>query len=90
MSARIDEATATFLDAAADDLQRQAGLAGIVEGIGADTSDDAVTLVATIRVGDDLLNVRGSGDSLLTAYASLTREIPGPMLATAFRALVAS
>jgi hypothetical protein len=90
MSARIDEATATFLEAAADDLQRQAGLAGIVEGIAAETSDGAVALVATIRIRDDLFRVRGSGDSLLTAYASLTRAIPEAMLASAFRALVAS
>lgn len=90
MSARIDEATASFLDAAADDLQRQAGLAGIVERISAETVGDVVTLVASIRVGDDLFEVRGSGDSLLSAYASLTRALPEPMLASAFRALVAS
>lgn len=90
MSPRIDEATTTFLDAAADDLQRQAGRAGIVEGISTETIGDVVTLIATIRVGDDLFEVHGSGDSLLTAYASLTRAIPEVMLASAFRALVAS
>jgi hypothetical protein len=90
MSARLDEATATFLEAAADDLQRQAGLAGIVERISTEAIGDGVSLMATIRVGDDLFEVRGSGDSLLTAYASLMRALPEPMLASAFRALVAS
>ncbi|HSI99717.1 MAG TPA: hypothetical protein VLA59_04970, partial [Patescibacteria group bacterium] len=47
-SPRVDEATATFLDAAADDLQRQAGLAGIVERITAETARDEVALIATI------------------------------------------
>jgi hypothetical protein len=90
VSAPIDAATATFLDALVDDLQRQAGRAGIIEGIEAETAGDAVNLVATIRVGDDLLKVRGSGDGPLSAYASLTRALPEPMLASAFRAVVTS
>lgn len=90
MCARIAEATAAFLDTAAGDLQRQAGVAGIVERLDAETAGDVVTLVATIRVGGERIQVRGSGDSLLTAYAGLTRATAEPMLASAFRGLVAS
>jgi hypothetical protein len=90
MSARIDEATAAFLEAAADDLQRQTRRAGVVERITAQTTGNAVTLVAMIRVGEASYEARGSGDSVLTAYASLTRAIPEVMLASAFRAVLAS
>ena len=90
MSARIDEATATFLDAAAADLQRQAGRAGIVEHIVAEPAGELVTLVATFRTEVERIEVRGSGDSLLTAYASLIRALPEVTLSSAFRALVLS
>ena len=90
MSGRIDEGTASFLGAAADDLQRQVGRAGLVERITAETGSDVVTLIASMRVGTERIEVRGSGDSLLTAYASLTRTTAEPILAAAFRTLVAS
>lgn len=89
MSALIDTATTGFLEAAADDLQRQAGTAGVVEHIAAETSAGTVTLVATIRVGTDVIEIPASGDSLLTAYANLTRRTAEPMLAAAFRAVLA-
>jgi hypothetical protein len=90
MNARIDDATARFLDSAAVDLQRQVRLIGTVERIGAETTDDGVTLVATICIGTDVFQVPASGDSLLTAYARLTRDVAEPMLASAFRGVLAS
>ena len=77
-----------FLDAAAIDLQRQVRIAGVVERIGAETDCDVVTLIATIRIGTEEIEVPASGDSLLTAYARLTRDVAEPMVASAFRALV--
>lgn len=90
MEAHVDSATNAFLDAGAIDLQRQVRGAGVVEGIGAETDRDVVTLVATIRIGTDVLQVPASGDSLLTAYARLTRAVAEPMVASAFRAVVES
>lgn len=90
MHAPIDDSTASFLEVAADDLQRQVRLAGVVERIGAKATDDGVILVATIRIGTDVIQVPALGDSLLTAYARLTRDVAEPMLASAFRGVLAS
>jgi hypothetical protein len=84
----IDEATASFLRNAADDLQRQLGLAGDLTSIALDDADGLVTLIATIRVGQRDLVFRGSGDSLVTAYAKLVPLPPEPLLIAAFRSLL--
>lgn len=84
----IDEATASFLRSAADDLQRQLGLAGDLTSIAIDDTDGRVTLVATVLVGPRQLEFRASGDSLITAYAKLVPETPEPILDAAFRNLL--
>lgn len=84
----IDEATATFLRFAADDLQRQLGVAGDLTSIALDDADGRVTLIATVRVGRHDLVFRGRGDSLVTAYAELLPVPPQAMLVAAFRELM--
>jgi hypothetical protein len=84
----IDEATAAFLRFAADDLQRQLGVAGDLTSIALDDADGRVTLIATVRVGRHALVFRGSGDSLVTAYAELLPVPPQALLVAAFRELM--
>ena len=81
----IDEATASFLRYAADDLQRQLGASGEVISIALDESAEPVRLVVRVRVGPRELEFRGSGDSLVTAYANIAAQPPEPVLAAAFR-----
>ena len=84
----IDESTASFLTRAADDLQRQLGLAGEVTALAIDGDDAPVTLIATIRVGRRELEFRGTGESLIAAYANLVSQPAEPVLAAAFRNLL--
>lgn len=79
-----DAATSAFLEAATDDLRRQLGIAGSVEGLTLEGSQSEVTLVAAIRVAGDELVIRGTGDSLVTAYTHLLLSIPQPVLESAF------
>lgn len=82
----IDEATSAFLERAAVDLQLGLRLVGVVEGIRVERSEPGtVVLVARIIVGTEVTEVRGSGDSLLTAYAALANDAPSPVLTAAFR-----
>jgi hypothetical protein len=81
----IDEATASFLRYAADDLQRQLGAAGEVTSIALDESTEPVALAVRVRVGARVLEFRGSGDSLVTAYATIVAQPPEAILAAAFR-----
>jgi hypothetical protein len=81
----IDEATASFLRYAAGDLQGQLGAAGEVMSIGLDESAEPVTLVVRVRVGPRELEFRGSGESLVTAYANIVAQPPEAVLAAAFR-----
>ena len=84
MFAPIDEATAQFLEAAADDLQLQLSIAGVVERIEARPRTSQVRIVATIRVGTKVAEVEGIGDSLVTAYADLRRRVAEPTLIAAY------
>ena len=84
----IDEATAAFLRFAADDLQRQLGMAGDLTSIALDDADGRVTLIATIRVGRRDMVFRGTGDSLVTAYAELVPVPSEALLVEAFRNLL--
>ena len=81
----IDEATSSFLRFAADDLQRQLGLAGDLTSIALDDAEGRVTLIVTIRVGERIIELRGTGDTLLTAYATLVPAAPESVLSAAFR-----
>ena len=83
MLSPIDEATAQFLETAADDLQRQLSIAGVIERIEARPRADHMWIVATIRVGTKTAEVEGIGDSLLTAYADLRRRVAEPTLIAA-------
>ncbi len=83
-----DEATARFLDTAADDLQRQIGSAGHVEKITLGADGPPMELVAHIRVAKRVVTMRGIGDNLVEAYGDLHRGSPVPMLLAAFDQLV--
>jgi hypothetical protein len=85
----VDDATQQFLDAAAANLQRQLRLAGTVEDLALeDSRAETVTLLARIRVGSETLELRCSGENLISAYAALTRVGPEPMLVSAYRQLL--
>jgi hypothetical protein len=83
-----DETTAQFLEAAADDLQRQVGAAGVVHEVTAHPSTGgSVTLVAGIGIGQRSYLIDGSGENLIAAYADLRRNEPELVLAAAYREL---
>ena len=81
----IDEPTSQFLAAAAEDLQRQLGIAGDVETIWVGRSPEGVVLRARIRVAEQEFEVDGSGETILLAHADLCRRVAEPTLVTAFR-----
>ena len=84
----IDDATTAFLRSAADDLQRQLGLAAAVDQLTVESLPDGVMLVAALRIGDRRVAIRGSGANLVAAYADLRLSVPEPVLATAFTQVV--
>ncbi len=86
----VSDATATFLAAAADDLQRQLRISGDVIGIRALGLPDGVTLIATVRVGRTAVELAGSGGNLVAAYGDLLGRTAEPVLAAAFRELVSA
>lgn len=86
----MNEATARFLRAAGDDLQRQLGSAGVVEDLTLERPASGVAIVATVRVGSQTVRFRGGGENLVTACAALTRSGAEPILSSAFRQLVNS
>ena len=86
----IDEATSAFLHSAVDDLQRQLGLAAAVDELTVEQLPHGVMLVATLRIGDRSVDIRGSGANLVAAYADLRLAIPQPVLVAAFSQLMES
>jgi hypothetical protein len=86
----IDEPTSQFLEAAADDLQRQLGIAGEVETIWLGRTPRGVGLRAHVRVAQRAIDVDGYGESILTAYADLRMRLAEPTLVAAFSQLVDS
>ena len=80
----IDDATSGFVRSAADDLQRQLGLAAAVDELTVEKLPHGVTLVAALRIGDRSVAIRGSGANLIAAYADLRLAVPEPVLAAAF------
>jgi hypothetical protein len=86
--APIDEPTSQFLETAADDLQRQLGIAGDVEMIWIGQSQLGVALQARIRVAERTIEVDGVGATVLEAHADLCRRVAEPTLMSAFRQLV--
>jgi hypothetical protein len=90
MSHSIDEATSAFLRSAADDMQRQIGVAAAVRTLALEQSGGGVTIIASIAVGTRTVEVRGSGESLVSAYADLRRSTAAGLLATLFAELVSA
>lgn len=84
----IDEPTSQFLEAVADDLQRQLGIAGDVDMMWIGESPLGVGLRARIRVAGRAIEVDGYGSTILDAHADLCRRVAEPTLVTAFRQLV--
>lgn len=81
-----NDATAAFLARAAVDLQQQLQGLGALELLSVEPAGSAaITLVARIRVSGEAAELRGSGDSLITAYADLANAAP---LAAAFHQIV--
>jgi hypothetical protein len=84
----IDDATSAFLQTAADDLQRQLGIAAAVEALTIEEVPDGVALVAALRIGHRSTEIRGGGANLVAAYADLRVAYSRPVLASAFAELV--
>ena len=80
----IDDATSAFLHSAADDLQRQLGLAAAVDQLTVEREAQGVTLVAALRIGDRSMAIRGTGANLVAAYADLRLATPERVLVAAF------
>ena len=79
MRASISEATATFLEAAGDDLQSQLGTSGTVVGMDADSAPDgSTTLVAAVRIGASTVEMIGTGDGPLPRMATCIDTWPNP------------
>jgi hypothetical protein len=87
MSHSIDEATSAFLRSAADDMQRQIGVAAAVRTLALEQSGGGVTIIASIAVGTRTVEVR---ESLVSAYADLRRSTAAGLLATLFAELVSA
>ena len=88
MPATIDDSTSQFLAAAADDLARQlTGVATVVE-VSVAKAPAGVSLVARIGLGDRVVEVTGSGENLVAAYADLRVRGAESTLAVAYRQLV--
>lgn len=81
----IDVASASFLESVADDLQRQLGASGTLVSIGLEETGNEFAILATVRVGHRTIELRGVGESILTAYADLGRAAPEPILVSAFQ-----
>ena len=84
----IDEPTSQFLEAAAEDLQRQLGIAGDIEMVWIGQPPLGVGLRARVRVAQRSVDVDGYGPTILEAHADLCRRVAEATLATAFRELV--
>ena len=86
----IDDATTVFLQSVADDLQRQLGIAALVEELTMEDDPDGVALVAALRIGARATAIRGRGANLVAAYADLRLAFPQLVLAAAFTELMES
>ena len=86
MSGQFNESTEALLEAFASDFQRQLGQAGVVERlVVGEAAGGEVMLTAQVRVAAQTVELRGTGDNVVAAYASLTRADPGLILASAYR-----
>ena len=87
MARRVSESTEALLDAFKDDFQRQLRRSAVVERLTvAEANDERVTLVATVRVATDQIELTGTGETVVAAYANLfTASEAEVVLASAYR-----
>lgn len=90
MSSTIDDATAQFLEAARDDLQRQLASIGAVDELSTKPGSAGVSLIARIRIGSRTTEAIGSGENLVVAYSDLRVQVAEPTLIASYRELVDS
>ncbi len=85
----IDASTATFLEALAEDLQRQLGMAGSVDDVSIEQlRDGGLAIRAAIRVPRDELVISGTGENILAAYADLRKSVSQSVLESAFARII--
>ncbi len=80
----IDAANASFLESVADDLQSHLGASGTLVSVRLDEVGRDFAILATVRVGDRTIELRGVGENIVTAYADLRRATPEAILVSAF------
>lgn len=84
MTGQISDATSGFLAAATSDLQRHVARTGAVEEVRVEQDAGVTTLIAAVRINTRTIDIRGSGENLLAAYAQLHRKAPESILAALF------
>ena len=84
----IDVANASFVEAGADDLQSQLGANGTLVSVRLEEVGREFAILATVRVGDRTIELRGVGDNILTAYGDLGRAAPQAILVSAFQQMM--
>ena len=84
----LDVATEAFLEAALWDFRRQLGRSAHLDTVRIELEGPTTVLVATIRIGRSIAELRGRGANVLEAYSDLCRGAPEPVLAMAFREYV--
>ena len=85
MQKSVSEATSAYLEAAAEDLQRQLRSAATIVGMRTGDAADQLTLVATLRIGESTFELFGAGDNLVDAYRDLLGHAPERILAATYR-----
>ena len=73
--ATIDATTEAFLEALADDLLRQLPRGISVGSLRVEEWETETALVARIVIGESSTEARGSGETVLMAYANLRRAV---------------
>ena len=84
----IDAANASIVETAADDLQSQLGASGTLVSVRLEQVGREFAILATVRVGDRTIELRGVGESIVTAYSDLRRAAPEAILVSAFEQLL--
>jgi len=80
----IDAANASLVETVADDLQSQLGTSGTLVGLRLEQVGREFAILATVRVGDRTIELRGVGENIVTAYADLRSAAPEAILVSAF------
>ena len=86
MASLTDAASEGFLEVARADLQRQLATSARVKDMALESQSDGILVRASIAVGNDVLELIGSGESVLDAYRDLIHSAsPTIVLASAYR-----